>query len=614
MNILDTINSQEDIKALDINQLNRLSDELREFLINSVSKTGGHLASNLGIVEITLALHKVFDFSKDKIIFDVGHQSYVHKILTGRKDKFDTLRTLNGISGFPKTSESEYDFFNTGHSSTSISAALGMARARELKKEDYSIIALFGDGALTGGMMFEAMNDAGRKNLPLILILNDNAMSISKNVGSVSAHLRDIRTSNKYLKSKAVIEHFLNKIPLIGIQTSKMIKTVKRAVRRTVLTSTIFDALGFDYLGPIDGHNIETLIECLEHAKKSKKPIVLHVNTTKGKGYIHAEENPAKFHGIGKFDAETGAVNETDDCYSNCFGKKICDIAQSNQNVVAITAAMPYGTGLYDFSKKYPERFFDVGIAEGHAITLAAGMATNGLVPVVPIYSSFLQRAYDQILHDICLQNLHVVIPIDRAGIVGADGETHQGLYDISFLSHMPNMTLLSPSSYKMFEEMLDYAVNEHNGPIAIRYPRGNTQYIKDTHFEPIKAVKHSDGKLLSIFATGRMVKTASMLPELLGMECDIIELPTIKPLDMDSIIKSVLKTAAVVTIEDGTKIGGIGQQISAILTENQINAKLCSFTFPDIPIKHGAPAEIDALYGLDAESIAKKIKEQIIK
>jgi len=614
MNILETIKSSEDIKLLENDKLTQLCTEIREFLIENVSKTGGHLASNLGIVELTVAMHRVFDFPEDKIIFDVGHQSYVHKIITDRKDKFNTLRTFNGISGFPKRCESDYDSFNTGHSSTSISAALGMARAREINNEKYNIIALFGDGALTGGMMFEAMNDAGQKKLPLILILNDNAMSISKNVGAISMHLRNIRISSTYFKSKVAVDEFLKFIPFLGAPLAAAIRKIKRGLRSVVLPTTLFDDMGFEYLGPVDGHNLDALIECLEHAKKAKKPIVLHVHTKKGKGYLPAEKNPAKFHGIGKFDKTTGETATEKETYSDCFGAKMCSVAKYNDKVVAITAAMPYGTGLNDFSKLYPDRFFDVGIAEEHAMTLAAGMATNGVIPVIPIYSSFLQRAYDQILHDVCLQNLHVVIPIDRAGIVGADGETHQGLYDIAFLSHIPNMSILSPSSFDMLEKMLEYAISEHNGPIAIRYPRGNTQHIANIDFEYGKAIKHSDGTDLTIITTGRMTPRALQVAQELGYDCDVLEIPTIKPIDKDTIFASARKTSKVVTIEDGAKIGGMGQYISSLLHEEGISTVFYSFAFGDCPITHGTVDELDKMHGLDTQSIVKYIKENIEK
>ena len=614
MNILETIKSSKDIKLLDKDKLGILCTEIREFLIENVSKTGGHLASNLGIVELTVAMHRVFNFPEDKIIFDVGHQSYVHKIITDRKDKFNTLRTFNGISGFPKRSESAYDSFNTGHSSTSISAALGMARARELKDEKYNIIALFGDGALTGGMMFEAMNDAGQKKLPLILILNDNAMSISKNVGAVSTHLRNIRISSTYFKSKVAVEEILKFIPILGAPFAAVLRKIKQGLRSVVLPTTLFDDMGFEYIGPVDGHNLDALTECLEHAKKATRPIVIHVHTKKGKGYTPAEKNPAKFHGIGKFDKVTGETGTEKESYSDCFGAKMCSVAKHNDKVVAITAAMPNGTGLNDFSKLYPNRFFDVGIAEEHAMTLAAGMAANGIVPVIPIYSSFLQRAYDQVLHDVCLQNLHVVIPVDRAGIVGADGETHQGLYDISFLSHIPNMSILSPSSFDMLEKMLEYAINEHNGPIAIRYPRGNTQHIANADFKYGKAIKHSDGSDLTIITTGRMTSRAMEVAHKLDYDCDILEIPTIKPIDKDAIFASARKTAKVITIEDGAKIGGMGQYISSLLYEEGISAKFYSFAFGDTPVTHGTVDELDKMYGLDTQSIVEYVKENFEK
>lgn len=614
MNILDTIKSSDDIKKLSIDDLDALCSQIREFLVKNVSHTGGHLSSNLGVVEITVALHKVFDFPQDKIIFDVGHQSYVHKIITGRKDKFQTLRCEGGISGFPKRNESEYDSFNTGHASTSISAALGMARSRDLRGENNNIIALFGDGALTGGMMFEAMNDAGGKKTPLILILNDNTMSISKNVGSISAHLREIRSSDAYLKSKKAIEEILNKIPFLGSTIAKIIKQIKRIIRRSVISATLFDDLGFEYLGPIDGHDIQSLIKCFQRAKKTDKPILLHIKTIKGKGYAPAEKYPAKFHGVGKFDPETGQIFDSNDCYSECFGEMLCKIAKDNPDVCAITAAMPYGTGLSHFQMQYPERFFDVGIAEEHATTLAAGISANGLTPVLTIYSSFLQRAYDQILHDICLQNLHVVLAVDRAGIVGADGETHQGLYDISFLSHIPNMAILSPSSYLMLQDMLAYAILEHNGPIAIRYPRGNTQFESEHRFKFGKTIQHSFGNNLTILATGRMVQRAFEVASLLEYYCDIIEIPTIKPLDINPIIESIKKTSAVITIEDGAKSGGMGQYISSKLYEKGVFSMFYSFAFPDTPISHGSIDKLDKKFGLDVDSIVDFVKEKIVR
>ena len=609
---LDLINSPADVKKLNIDELNRLCGEIREELVDVVSQTGGHLASNLGVVELTVAMHAVFDLPKDKIIFDVGHQSYVHKMLTGRREKFKTLRKFGGISGFPKRSESEYDAFNTGHSSTSISAALGMARARDLAKEDCHVIALFGDGALTGGMMYEAMNDAGHSKTPLILVLNDNAMSISKNVGAVAKHLRSLRMSPIYVKSKHAVEDFLARVPVGGNTASRFIKSVKRSVRRVVLPTTLFDDLGFNYIGPVDGHNLQELSTVVERAKEERKPVIIHALTKKGKGYAPAESNPSKFHGISAFDKKTGETTDSGETYSDRFGKTLVKLAEENDKIVAITGAMPIGTGLSEFAVKFKRRFFDIGIAEQHGVTLSAGFASAGYIPVIPLYSSFLQRAYDQTLHDVCLQNLHVVFPIDRAGVVGADGETHQGLYDISYLSHMPNMTILSPSTFTELEEMLDYAINRHTGPVAIRYPRGSAQAESvSAHFEPERSVQVAEGRDVSIITSGRMVKRAEEVRGLLekdGVSCEIIAMPTIKPLDKAAAVKAAMKTGRVAVIEDNVKIGGLGQMIAELLMEKDLNCKFKHFAFPDAPVPHGSTDELDKLCGLDAESICAEV------
>lgn len=611
MSILDGVNSPIDIKKLSLSELETLCGEIRSFLVNSVSQTGGHLASNLGVVELTVALHKVFNVPEDKIVFDVGHQSYVHKILTGRRDRFNTLRQLNGLSGFPKRAESECDVFNTGHSSTSISAALGLARARELDGDHYNVIALFGDGALTGGMMYEAMNDAGHSKIPLILILNDNTMSISKNVGAVAKHLRNLRISRHYFYAKNIIENSLNHIPIVGIHIINRLKKIKRAVRRLVIPGTMFDDLGFKYMGPVDGHDLEALISAFDFAKAEKTPVFIHVQTKKGKGYAPAEENPSRFHGIGKFDPITGKSKSEKD-YSSHFGHTLCKLAEKNQKIVAITGAMPNGTGLNLFAQKYKNRFFDVGIAEQHGVTFAAGLAAGGYVPVIPLYSTFLQRAYDQVLHDVCLQNLHVVFPIDRAGIVGADGETHHGVFDIAYLSHMPNMSILSPSSFSELDEMLDYAVNIHKGPIAIRYPRGNTEvnYKKDK-FVFGKADIVTQGKDLCIITAGRMVSRALEIRNILkssAVTCEIIALPTIMPLDTAAVLAAAMKTGNVITLEDGVHIGGIGNIIGAVLKEKQIECKFKIFAFPNEAIPQGSVDELDKKYGLDAQSISSEV------
>lgn len=610
---LEGINSPEDLKKLNIDELNTLCGEIRGFLVNSVSKTGGHLASNLGIVELTVAMHAVFDVPKDKIVFDVGHQSYVHKLLTGRREGFNSLRQFNGMSGFPKRSESDADVFNTGHSSTSVSAALGIARARDLSGDSYNVAAVFGDGALTGGMMYEAMNDAGHSKTPLILVLNDNAMSISKNVGAVARHLRNLRMSRIYFKSKHAVEEFLNKIPLVGKPVASLLQKIKRMVRSIILPTTMFDDLGFIYIGPVDGHDLSALISVFENVKTEKKPVLIHVRTKKGKGYAPAENNPQKFHGISAFDPRTGETESGGETYSSRFGTTLLELAKKNDKVVAITGAMPNGTGISEFPKHFKNRFFDVGIAEQHGVTLAAGLAAAGYVPVIPLYSSFLQRAYDQTLHDVCLQNLHVVFPIDRAGIVGADGETHQGIYDISYLSHMPNMAILSPSTFLELDMMMQYAVNEHNGPIAIRYPRGGEQAdAYGAGFKFGQAVTVEQGRDVSIITTGRMVKRAQEVLELLKgskISCEIIALPTIKPLDEAAVIASAMKTKNVVTIEDNVKIGGLGSMISSMLLEKGIECKMKIYAFPDTPITHGSVSELDKLYGLDAETIAKEIE-----
>ncbi len=609
--LLDNIGSPDDLKKLNTDELTALSAEIREFLIDSVSKTGGHLASNLGVVELTVALHTVFNVPEDKIIFDVGHQSYVHKILTGRKDKFDTLREFGGISGFPKRSESESDAFNTGHSSTSVSAALGLARARDLSGGDFNVIAVFGDGALTGGMMYEAMNDAGHSRTPLILILNDNAMSISRNVGAVSTHLRKLRMSPAYFHSKVVVESILNKIPLVGKGIATVIKKVKRFFRRLVIPTTMFDDMGFTYMGPVDGHDIKAMIQCFEYVKDEKKPVFIHVQTKKGKGYAPAESDPQRFHGISPFDKETGETREGSETYSARFGSVMIKLAERNKKIVAITGAMPDGTGLEEFGKRFKNRFFDVGIAEQHGVTFAAGLAAGGYTPVIPLYSSFLQRAYDQTLHDVCLQKLHVVLPIDRAGIVGRDGETHQGIYDISYLTHMPNMTLLSPATLDQLEEMLDFAVNKFDAPIAIRYPRGSVQADNvPSGFTLGKAQLLCEGTDVTVIAAGRMVKRAQEAAALAGKSVEILAMPTIKPLDKDAVIASASKTGRVITIEDNVKTGGMGSIIATVLEENRVDCAFKICALPDENVPHGTVDELDALYGLDAISIVSKIQE----
>jgi 1-deoxy-D-xylulose-5-phosphate synthase len=594
--------------------MERLANEIRLFLIEKVSRTGGHLASNLGVVELTLALHKVFSTPRDKIIWDVGHQSYVHKIITGRRDYFDSLRQFNGIAGFPKVSESSHDCFNTGHSSTSISAAFGFAKARDIKNEDYSVVAVIGDGALTGGMSFEALNNAGRSQSSIIVILNDNEMSISKNVGSLSSYLSKIRTEPVYFKAKEDFDIILSKIPAIGKSAARAIDRAKDTIKYLVMPGVIFEEIGFKYLGPIEGHDIVQLTEVLTRAKKIRGPVLIHVRTQKGKGYTFAEKRPQTFHGISPFEIETGEAKESNGpTYSQIFGGEMIKIAESNSYVVAITAAMPHGTGLDGFQKRFPSRFFDVGIAEQHAVTFAAGLAQGGLKPVVAVYSSFLQRAYDQILHDVALQNLHVVFAIDRAGIVGEDGETHHGIYDISYLSHMPNMTIVSPSDYFEFRKMLEYAVLFHRGPIAIRYPRGNgrEKIIETGPIVKGKGVRVRKGSDITLAAAGNMVETAldaATILEKSGISAEVINARFIKPLDAELFLNSVNKTGRLATIEDNVIRGGFGSSLLELLTHLKVSADIRLLGFPDEPITHGSSNEIYRKYKLDSESIAWEI------
>jgi len=611
---LEKVNTPDDLKKLNLDELNKLSDEIRKFLIDKVSKTGGHLASNLGVVELTLALHRVFDSPFDKIVWDVGHQSYVHKIVTGRKNQFDTLRKLGGLSGFPKTNESVHDVFNTGHSSTSISAALGIAKARDLKKEKSSVIAVIGDGAMTGGMAFEALNNAGRFPNNFIVVLNDNEMSISKNVGGLSKYLSKIRTEPFYFKVKEDIDVMLNKIPAIGKSAAKALGKVKGSIKYMIMPGILFEELGFKYLGPVDGHNITEMEKLLTVAKSIKGPVLVHVCTQKGKGYTYAEKNPHVFHGISPFEIETGEVlSSKGSSFSGIFGSEMNDIAQKDDRVVAISAAMPHGTGLEKFSKEFPDRFFDVGIAEQHAVTFAAGLARNGIKPVVALYSSFLQRAYDQVIHDVAIQNLHVVFAIDRAGIVGEDGETHQGIYDVSFLSHMPNMTILAPCDYNEFRLMLRYAVKEHNGPIAIRYPRGSgCEKLFDA--PPVrfgKAVLLREGNDVTIATIGNKVETALKVADMLqdmDISSDVIYSRFIKPIDENLLIKSAIKTRRVITIEDNAIAGGFGNRVLETMNQKGINIKTKMYGYPDKFIPHGSKNELNNIYRLDENAILNDI------
>lgn len=613
---LNEINLPLDIKNKNINELCILAEEIRKFLIKNVSETGGHLASNLGTVELTIALHYCFNTPEDKIVWDVGHQAYVHKIITGRKDAFNTLRKLGGISGFPKTSESLHDCFNTGHSSTSISAALGFARARDLKKEQSSVIAVIGDGALTGGMAFEALNDAGRSHNNMIVILNDNEMSISKNVGGMSCYLSKIRTEPIYFKVREDIDVILKKIPAIGKSAAAALDKVKGSIKYMIMPGALFEELGFKYIGPIDGHDISEIIRVLTAAKSIKGPILIHAYTQKGKGYTYAEESPHLFHGIAPFEIETGELKSSGGkSFTEIFRDELVSLASKNENIAAVSAAMPIGTGLDLFGSNFPNRFFDVGIAEQHAVTMAAGLAMEGIIPVVAIYSTFLQRAYDQILHDVALQNLHVVFAIDRAGIVGEDGETHQGIYDLSFLRHIPNITILAPSDYKELTEMLHYAVLEHNGPIAIRYPRGRgvDQISDHTSLEYSKGEILKEGTDLTIAAIGSMVQEALKVAERLsekGISARVINARFVKPLDEELLLNSAKNIKLFCTMEENVILGGFGSSVLELFSKTGINIKTKMFGIPDEPIVHGSRSELLKKYKIDCESIAEEIEK----
>ena len=550
---------------------------------------------------------------KDRVIFDVGHQSYVYKLLTGRKDRFKTLRKINGLAGFPRVDESKYDYFDTGHSSTSISAALGMARARDLLNKKYNVIAVIGDGALTGGMALEALNDAGISRSRLIVILNDNEMSISKNTGGLSRFLTKLRTKRVYVASNKKIKKFVNKIPLIGKRLSKRIGKIKNGIKEMIIPKMYFENIGFTYLGPVDGHNIEAMEDIFKRTENIDGPILIHVLTKKGKGYSFAEEEPNKYHATGPFDLNVGKQSSGKLDYSAVMGNKLVELASKDKRIVAVTAAMEEGTGLSNFAKKYPKRFFDVEIAEQHGLTMVAGMAREGLKPVIPIYSSFLQRGYDQVVHDICLQKLGVVICVDRAGCVGADGETHNGLLDLSYLRTIPNMTVMAPKDFVELENMLEFAC-KFDKPIAIRYPRGGEGSYKFSKHNRIilgKSELLKEGTDVTIVGIGKMIERAMEVSDLLekdGISCEVINARFAKPIDIKTISSSVSKTGVLITIEDNSISGGFGEGVKA----NIRDGKVLSFGYPDKFIKHGSVAEIEEKYGLDKDSIYKKIKEII--
>ena len=614
--VLDRINSVKDLRKLSIEEKEKLAEEIRKVLLDVVSENGGHLASNLGVVELTIALHSVFNTPKDSIIWDVGHQTYVHKILTGRKDKISSLRRLNGIAGFPKTSESDFDCFNTGHSSTSISVALGMARANKIEGKSDKVIAVIGDGALTGGMAQEALNDAGASNADITVILNDNEMSISKNVGGITYFLSKLRTKKFYTKTNNRVKSVLQKIPGIGKPFVKLVQKLKRGVKQIFIQKMYYEDIGFTYFGPVDGHDLEKLESILNTSKTISGPVLIHVVTKKGKGYKIAEENPDKFHSVSSFDVETGKLKkEKKDDYSKIMGNKLVELAKKDEKIVAVSAAMIDGTGLKEFKRQFPNRIFDVGIAEQHALGMAAGLAKKGLKPVVPIYSSFYQRAYDQVIHDICIQKLPVVMCVDRAGIVGNDGETHQGIFDMAFFSLIPNITIMSPKNFAELEKMLEFAVNL-NEPVVIRYPRGCEGKIKFDKCDDIKLGKAEvikKGKDLTIVAIGKMVERAVEVSDILkeqNIDCEIINARFVKPLDYNTIERSIRKTKNVITIEDGILKGGLGSSVMEFINEYKIEDVFVKmYGYDDVFVQHGSVEELEKLYGLDAKSIALSIQ-----
>ncbi len=612
--LLETIHTPQDIQKLSFAELDSLAEEIREFLIQSVSKTGGHLASNLGVVELTLSLFKSLDLPNDSIIWDVGHQSYIHKLLTGRMEQFSTLRQFGGMSGFPKMSESEYDVFNTGHSSTSISAALGMTYGAALQGKAARTVAVIGDGALTGGMAFEAMNNVSTCKKNFIVILNDNEMSIAPNVGSLSNYLTRMRTKPGYFRFKSRVERMFGKIPKIGPWLLMTTKRIKDALKYLFMTSTVFEDFGFTYFGPIDGHDMPFLCHVLEQAKKINGPVLLHVKTKKGKGYKFAEDKPAAFHGVGSFSVETGERNGGGASFSSAFGQRMVKLAEEHPDLCAVTAAMQGGTGLDAFSRQYPERCYDVGIAEQHAVTFAAGLAARGLRPVVAVYSSFLQRAYDQILHDVCLQNLNVVFCIDRAGLVGEDGETHQGIYDLAFLSHMPNMTILAPADYEELSAMLTYAVTEHQGPIAIRYPRGSAKEVPCSKRafvlgQPDVVI---EGETVCLLSAGHMLPEAIEAQKLLqeaGVSTAVMNLKTLWPLPKETLAIWAETYSMLVTLEDGVKSGGIGEKIAAMVGK-KVPVLIKAHENGCVP--QGKTEELYRACGLDAKTIAREVIQQL--
>jgi len=608
LGILDKIASPADLKAIEADLLEGLCAELREFLVKSVSKTGGHLAANLGVVELTVAIHRVFDTASDRLVFDVGHQSYVHKLLTGRLQEFDTLRQFGGISGFPKPSESVHDAFISGHASTSISAALGIARARTLSRGDYSVIALVGDGALTGGLAFEGMSNAGESGEPMVIILNDNGMSITSNVGGVARYLARQRMRPSYAAFKKGYRRLMDVLPG-GRAIYRFTHRVKTAVKQAILRCSMFEDMGLQYIGPIDGHNVQRLVEALEWAKHQDSPTLVHVLTQKGKGYGHSELSPEEYHGVRPFDHRIGVVNGVDKTFSSVFGQELEILAGREYRICAITASMTAGTGLESFAARFPERFFDVGIAEGHAAVMAAGMASRGAIPVFAVYSTFLQRSFDMLIHDIAISGLHVVFAVDRAGLVPGDGETHQGVFDVAYLSAVPNMTILCPASFAELRDMLGYAVGKVAGPVAVRFPRGAEGAYKAGGTDGVKCVR--DGKDFTLVTYGINVNTAleaSVALEAEGISVEIIKLGCICPIEIDPVAESVKKTGRLMVLEECSGRGSVGENIAAAL----LCCKLKSFILlntGDAFAPCGSVEELRKLCGIDKDSVVQTVK-----
>lgn len=616
--ILEQIKGPEDLKKLTSEELSQLAEEIRAFLIEKISHTGGHLASNLGVVELTIALFRTFDLPEDKIIWDVGHQSYTHKILSGRRMEFDELRQYGGLSGFPKRKESPYDSFDTGHSSTSISAGLGIAQGRDILGEDYKVVSVIGDGALTGGMAYEALNNAARMKKNFIIILNDNKMSISENVGGMSRYLGGLRTGAGYNDLKKNVADTLERIPVVGGRMIDKIKRTKNSIKQLFIPGMLFENMGITYLGPVDGHNIPALCKVLKEAQKLDHAVLVHVLTKKGKGYEPAEKNPAHFHGVSPFDIKTGKplAEKKYPTYTDVFSKKLCQLGETHPELVAVTAAMPDGTGVAAFGKKFPDRFFDVGIAEAHAVTSAAGMAAAGLRPVVAVYSSFLQRGYDQILHDVCIQNLPVLVAVDRAGLVGSDGETHQGIFDYSYLTSIPNMSVAAPKNLWELRAMLDFAM-DYKAPFAIRYPRGTAYRGLKEFMQPIAYGKGEiiyEEENIALLAVGSMVSTGEHVRAKLkeeGVSCTLANARFVKPFDKELVDRLAKNHRLIVTMEENVLQGGFGLPVTAYIHEHYPQVKVMNIALPDAYVEHGNVSVLRKGLGIDSDSIIQRLKAE---